>query len=219
MISTKICVECGRDLPLSEYNKRRDNKDGCQSRCRACFSKYNKARYAANKEKFKADIYAYKEANPQKVLETRIKTCAKNPTQKNARRALNAAVEAGAMKVPDSCSGCGVSGSETRLGAHHYDYAKPLDVVWVCARCHRHLDAERRMREGKPPYGRSRAVQMLQGESVICSFETIADAARAVGCSSSSISACLKGESKTAAGFRWRYLEEVNDAQATNGKA
>ena len=42
----KTCSECGRSLPLSEFNKNRNNKDGYQDRCRECFSKYNAARYA-----------------------------------------------------------------------------------------------------------------------------------------------------------------------------
>ena len=156
MNSTKKCAECGRDLPLSEYNKAKKNKDGLQDRCRECFSRYNKARYAANKEKFKADIYAYKAANPEKVLETRVKTCAKNPTHVNASRAIEAALRAGAITNPGVCYGCGCDTSEHRIEAHHHDYTKPLDVIWLCTPCHRRMDAQRRTREGKKPYGGSK---------------------------------------------------------------
>ena len=47
MKATKKCAECGRELPTSEFNKNKNTKDGLQDRCRECFSKYNKARYAA----------------------------------------------------------------------------------------------------------------------------------------------------------------------------
>lgn len=209
MISTKKCAECGRDLPLSEYNKNRNNKDGLQDRCRECFSKYNKARYAANKEKFKADIYAYKAENPDKVCETRLSTCSKNPNHYNANKAVSAALASGRIRPAKNCAGCGVSGDQTRLGAHHHDYSKPLDVVWVCAACHRRLDAERRKREGKKPFQVGKAVQMLRNGEVICTFESIADAARAVGCRPSHISDCLAGRAKTAKGSQWIYLESA----------
>lgn len=157
MTSTKKCAECGRDLPLSEYNKTKNSKDGLQSRCRECFSRYNKARYAANKEKFKADIYAYREANPKKVCETRLKTCQKNPTQKNAYKAVEAALKAELLVKPDTCYGCGCGNDEHRIEAHHHDYAKPLEVIWLCTPCHRRMDQQRRIREGKPPSNRKTA--------------------------------------------------------------
>jgi transposase-like protein len=37
------------------------------------------------------------------------------------------------MFKPDACSNCG---SDRAIGAHHDDYARPLDVEWLCQRCH-----------------------------------------------------------------------------------
>ncbi len=51
-----------------------------------------------------------------------------------ARRRLHAAVRAGDVAKPDACSGCG--GSERGIQAHHEDYSRPLDVVWLCTTCH-----------------------------------------------------------------------------------
>ena len=207
MNSTKKCAECGRELPLSEFNKNRKNKDGLQGRCRECFSRYNKARYASSREKFKSDIYAYKKANPYNVLDSRIKTCLKNPTHRNANMALNEAVSAGVVETPEHCSGCGISGKETRLGAHHYDYAKPLDVVWVCAKCHRSLDAARREREGKKPYETAKAVRMVIGDKTVCTFETIAEASRSTGMPSSTIHGMLRSGKPTPSGFKWARVQ------------
>lgn len=59
--------------------------------------------------------------------------------QRNARAILNRAVKSGAV-VSQPCEGCGLGGewpSNRRLmQAHHEDYARPLDIVWVCWRCH-----------------------------------------------------------------------------------
>lgn len=49
-METKKCSECGRELPLDQFNKNRGSNDGLQDRCRECFSKYNRKRYAKNRE-------------------------------------------------------------------------------------------------------------------------------------------------------------------------
>jgi len=44
------------------------------------------------------------------------------------------AVVRGKLVRPDVCSCCG--GNAHRIEAHHDDYAKALDVIWLCASCH-----------------------------------------------------------------------------------
>lgn len=48
-----------------------------------------------------------------------------------ARKALNHAVAAGTV-VPRPCGRCGAQKAQ----AHHEDYSKPLQVEWLCAKCH-----------------------------------------------------------------------------------
>jgi len=204
MEQTKVCSSCGLKKPLSEFNKNRNNKDGLQDKCRSCFSKYNKARYWANPERFKKDVCEYRETNLENIFATRMEMCEKNPTEKNAREAISLAVKLGHMEKPDHCYGCG--NTERRLTAHHADYSKPLEVVWVCGRCHRHLDANRREEEGLPRYVKGKAVVMVVDGKDACVFDTVSDAARSVGVAQSSLSQCLSGVSKTCAGFEWKYV-------------
>lgn len=37
------------------------------------------------------------------------------------------------LERPENCQNCG---SECKPDAHHEDYDKPLDVIWLCVRCH-----------------------------------------------------------------------------------
>lgn len=134
-------------LPITEFNKNKNSRDGYQDKCRKCFSDYNRKRYASNREKFKADVRRYREENPERCLMTRLKACAKNPTHYNANKAVEAALKAGVIKNPQVCAGCGCKPPEHRIEAHHHDYSDPLNVVWLCTPCHREMDKRRRLHE------------------------------------------------------------------------
>lgn len=56
------------------------------------------------------------------------------PLKDNARQAVHYAVRKGRLTKPKECSRCG---GKQRIQAHHKDYEKPLDVVWLCEQCHR----------------------------------------------------------------------------------
>ena len=203
-METKKCSECGRILPLSEFNKNRRSKDGLQDRCRECFSRYNRKRYAANREKIKADVKRYRAENPANELDTRIKACKKNPTKKNAHMAVAAAIRSGVITKPSFCSGCGRPVSGRSLDAHHHDYSKPLDIIWLCKKCHRALDANRRVSEGKAAYTSQKAVEMIDGDgNVVAVFQSRAEAARRVCRAPNSISQAITRGTKCA-GYNWR---------------
>src|SRR5258708_33826544 len=62
------------------------------------------------------------------------------PEMERARKLLNEAVARGRIIRPSMCSRCGGSGVGDRMAAiegHHCDYAKPLEVVWLCSKCHK----------------------------------------------------------------------------------
>jgi len=59
--------------------------------------------------------------------------------KKKAQRAARLAVQRGIIKKAKECQDCGAA--RRALQAHHEDYDKPLDVVWLCGTCHgaRHM--------------------------------------------------------------------------------
>jgi hypothetical protein len=62
----------------------------------------------------------------------------KHPEKQKARDAVKSALRAGrSVKGPCAMSEC----KDTRVQAHHADYSKPLDVVWLCRPHHDELHA------------------------------------------------------------------------------
>lgn len=60
-----------------------------------------------------------------------------NPTAYKAQNAVNNALRDGKL-MRGPCSLCGAT---KHVHGHHRDYTKPLDVVWLCAKCHHRLHA------------------------------------------------------------------------------
>lgn len=64
------------------------------------------------------------------------------PEKQSARLTLKRALQSGNVVRPDCCSQCGVSnpkrtdGKSALHGHHHRGYELPLEVLWLCHRCH-----------------------------------------------------------------------------------
>lgn len=54
--------------------------------------------------------------------------------QKKYHWDFHAALRSGKLKKPKTCSKC--NKSSENIEAHHSNYDKPMQVVWVCTSCH-----------------------------------------------------------------------------------
>lgn len=61
----------------------------------------------------------------------------KHPERKLARDAIYRAIKKGKIKRPKKCEGCNKEGPVT---AHHEDYLKRMEVLWLCDPCHQKAD-------------------------------------------------------------------------------
>jgi len=66
-----------------------------------------------------------------------------HPEKYRAYCKLKYALESGKIKKPDKCEDCPAT---KNIQAHHEDYSKPYNVNWLCPKCHRRRDRERRVR-------------------------------------------------------------------------
>jgi len=66
----------------------------------------------------------------------------------SAHRQVTAAVADGRLVRPDACEKCGSSTAD--LHAHHEDYDRPLDVIWLCRSCHLHAHSREHASTPRP---------------------------------------------------------------------
>jgi len=116
----------------------------------------NRKRYATlSKEEKMGRLCSYYENNKEKICErSRLRYSVMSEEQKarnvervrnwrhrnkekaNAWSAVGNALINGDITKPDTCSVCN---EKSRIHAHHEDYSKPLDVQWLCHKCHMKL--------------------------------------------------------------------------------
>lgn len=58
-----------------------------------------------------------------------------DPIKQKARQITYKAIRDGLVRgEPDACEDCGTT--EQRLTIHHLDYSQPLEIEWLCTKCH-----------------------------------------------------------------------------------
>ena len=83
--------------------------------------------------------------------------------QRQAHAAVQVAIKNGTLIRPETCSRCKcnpspASDGRSTIQAHHHDYNKPLDVEWLCAKCHR---------QETPNYGEKNGYSKLKMKDVL----------------------------------------------------
>lgn len=82
-----------------------------------------------------------------KIFHSARKNYRKNSKEKcQAEGKLDEALRRGKIKRPEECSVCHI---KCKPQGHHFDYTKPLDVIWVCPSCHSKIHKELRQKARK----------------------------------------------------------------------
>jgi len=91
----------------------------------------------ANKEHVASYFRDWSSKNRHRKAEYRARDDQRFPEKDAARAALRSAVYRGQVVKPGCCEECGKSVERKgQLHGHHHDYARPLDVEWLCPGCH-----------------------------------------------------------------------------------
>jgi hypothetical protein len=137
----KTCFKCGVTKPLPEFYRHSMMADGHLNKCKSCTKKdVHEHRHGAGREKVLA--YDRKRADQPHRRESMARRMqqwgARFPERRRAHSALRRAVIAGRV-VPWPV--CAVPECSLAPEAHHPDYSRPLDVVWLCSAHHKQAHA------------------------------------------------------------------------------
>ncbi len=151
-IYMKNCKTCGELKGIEEFYDHPKAKDGHDSTCKEC----RKERVRQNRKE-KSSYYreydAWRYANQHQVRERHKRYVStesgkdairrstkgyvnRNPEARAAHVIVGNAVRDGRLYKPVKCPVCDEFKPSRQIHAHHDDYAKPLEVRWMCARCH-----------------------------------------------------------------------------------
>lgn len=87
-----------------------------------------------NKEAIKEYKRQYYQENKERVVQKRRERDQKNPMEPRAWRTTQTRKMRGEIVSPKTCLLCG---SSEHIHAHHEDYARPKDIIWMCVMCHK----------------------------------------------------------------------------------
>ena len=140
----KHCIRCGEAKPLAEFFRKKAARDGRHSYCRPCVAAHGRQRYRERVEREPGYRERLRAKSKARYEARRGPWHQASADKRRARAAVNDAVRGGHIVPPDGCEECGHDFSEFRREAHHDDYSQPLNVVWLCGRCHgrRHRSVE-----------------------------------------------------------------------------
>lgn len=133
----KECGGCGKSKNMDDFHNSNQTDDGKQARCKECQRAYRlKKRSEKNavvkpKVKKTADMVAYRReynaAHREQINKQKTDWWRRNRDRESVRNKTRYAIRVGKL-VRQPCSVCGA----VEVEAHHTDYSKPLEVVWLC---------------------------------------------------------------------------------------
>lgn len=143
----KVCKRCLKKKEVTQFYRHEKMGDGRLSFCKECTK--TRIRNARLDPRLGDKIRLYDRQRSRTAKRKKMAADARRKWRKNdPRKALaerqygNARTTKKLMPLP-----CWVCGSEVKLHGHHFDYDKPLEVIWLCH--DHHVDMHRQIRDLK----------------------------------------------------------------------
>lgn len=130
----KKCLICKESKHEEFFYKDSSRKDGQSPRCKNCERLMLRERRQKHKAVFSKKDRNYYQKHKEITLAKRKEDYVLNKNKIQARGLVKTAISNGKLKKM-ACEKCG----DRNVAAHHPDYSKPLEVVWLCPQCHMQL--------------------------------------------------------------------------------
>ena len=133
--SMKRCARCGETKSLDQF---RLFASGYQSYCDPCRLEASRRWRQANPDRVRTNLQRWKAEHRETELAAARRWKARHPERayvmRLAGQRVHYAIKTGRLVRPTTCEECGAN--DRKITAAHYDYARPLDVRWLCHACH-----------------------------------------------------------------------------------
>ncbi len=136
---SKKCFKCEKIKHLSEFYKHKKMSDGLLNKCIVCSKIDSKKIYNKNS---KSINWRLKERERTKERNKRLYSGnykKRDPRKKRANNAVSNAIRDAGLIRPTDCTFSFDDYCFGRIEAHHYDYERPLIVLWLCTKHHRYI--------------------------------------------------------------------------------
>ena len=136
----RVCARCGIQKSAAEFYRNKGGKNGLYSLCKECMRERYRLHAEDNRESIRKYLRDWSREHREYHQRRMKKYKENNPMKIETKRILMRAIRAGLIPRARECH-CFVCGTCTEMGDvmqhHHVDYSKPLEVIPVCARCHK----------------------------------------------------------------------------------
>jgi hypothetical protein len=141
----KECFKCGQSKDINLFYKHPNMLDGHLGKCIEC-TKSDVAKRIESKrfdpewvkkerERCRVKAPRYRHSFDKALSDEAKKRWAiKNKHKRLAHSKAKKAIESGLIYPKTSCESCGEKNAN--LHKHHHDYSKPLEVTFLCTKCH-----------------------------------------------------------------------------------
>lgn len=136
---TKICRNCGRDLPRDEFYKASKSKDGLKWNCKECDREKASDYYRKNEDRVRKNVRRYKKDNPERVKawDRKKKNVTAAARRRHAYGLSEDDYERMLVKCGGMCESCGRDPWEVSSRGPHVDHCHETGRVRgiLCFRC------------------------------------------------------------------------------------
>ena len=138
-MASKTCFKCGEEKPLTDYYVHKRMRDGRLGKCKECTKSDVRTGRKEN-----LSYYRLYDKKRYHTSEERKKQCRNNNSQLNKKTypetkkqisALNNAIRDKRITKSEICELC--FHKKDHIHGHHVDYNQSLNVIWLCAQCHK----------------------------------------------------------------------------------
>ena len=149
MHDSKVCFKCEQIKPLTDFYKHPEMADGRLNKCKECNKKDTKENRLRNLDYYREydrertnlahrvearSKYRKTEKGLIAVNKARKKWVELNLIKRSATHIVNNAIRDGKLTKSNICEAC--NKENEIIHGHHDDYAYPMQVRWLCPKCH-----------------------------------------------------------------------------------